>query len=141
MTTTKRGHCCSRSAFGKVRFSGHKFLKDRTKMVNFQIIVMFWAFLHFISSPFTYVASQWHSTVNNLNKLKLQLFICAKIQIWLKINYKNVISIIFTHTSYSSSNIKRSTKQNIKYSNFISSQQESVLDQVLNINCNRYSSK
>ena len=23
MTTTKRGHCCSRSAFGKVRFSGH----------------------------------------------------------------------------------------------------------------------
>ena len=26
MTTTKRGHCCSRSAFGKVRFSGHKFL-------------------------------------------------------------------------------------------------------------------
>ena len=24
MTTIKRGHCCSRSAFGKVRFSGHK---------------------------------------------------------------------------------------------------------------------
>ena len=24
MTTTKRGHCCSRSAFGKVRFSGQK---------------------------------------------------------------------------------------------------------------------
>ena len=24
MTTTKRGHCCSRSAFGKVRFLGHK---------------------------------------------------------------------------------------------------------------------
>ena len=23
MTTTKRGHCFSRSAFGKVRFSGH----------------------------------------------------------------------------------------------------------------------
>ena len=23
MTTTKRGHCCSRLAFGKVRFSGH----------------------------------------------------------------------------------------------------------------------
>ena len=23
MTTTKRGHCCSCSAFGKVRFSGH----------------------------------------------------------------------------------------------------------------------
>ena len=24
MTTTKRGHCCPRSAFGKVRFLGHK---------------------------------------------------------------------------------------------------------------------
>ena len=24
MTTTKRGHCCSRSAFGKDRFLGHK---------------------------------------------------------------------------------------------------------------------
>ena len=24
ITTTKRGHCCSRSASGKVRFLGHK---------------------------------------------------------------------------------------------------------------------
>ena len=26
ITTTKRGHCCSRSASGKVRFLGHKLL-------------------------------------------------------------------------------------------------------------------
>ena len=38
MTTTKHGHCCSRSAFGKVRFSGHKYYVYKNH--NFQIGVL-----------------------------------------------------------------------------------------------------
>ena len=34
ITTTKRGHRCSRSASGKVRFLGHKIL-DENKILDF----------------------------------------------------------------------------------------------------------
>ena len=38
MTTTKRGHCCSRSAFGKVRFSGHKSKLNKKGLTQVKLI-------------------------------------------------------------------------------------------------------
>ena len=39
MTTTKHGHRCSRSAFGKVRFLGHKIQMFYRSLLNYQLLL------------------------------------------------------------------------------------------------------